>query len=170
MNIFEPRYLAMVNYALATPTRLIGMVQPVDPKNLTPDNSNAVPDLFRSDVPAVSQPFRKAMMGDISLPCLANRFRLAGDAMHKDGFRPAMVDRQEFDQDLRIDVSHFDRRPLMTVMKRYFEMKGLRQIGSKLKSPTTKRCWRLCRWCVRLRSLKNRRYLRRIPWRTAPTC
>ena len=35
-----------------------------------------------------------------------------------------MVDWQEFDQDLRIDVSHFDRRPLMTVMKRYFEMKG----------------------------------------------
>lgn len=30
LNIFEPRYLAMVRYALQQPTRLIGMVQPVE--------------------------------------------------------------------------------------------------------------------------------------------
>ena len=30
LNIFEPRYLAMVRHALMTPTRLIGMVQPVE--------------------------------------------------------------------------------------------------------------------------------------------
>ena len=29
LNVFEPRYLAMVTHALATPTRLIGMVQPL---------------------------------------------------------------------------------------------------------------------------------------------
>jgi Lon protease-like protein len=30
LNIFEPRYLAMIRHALASPTRLIGMVQPVE--------------------------------------------------------------------------------------------------------------------------------------------
>ena len=30
LNVFEPCYLAMVRHALATPTRLIGMVQPLD--------------------------------------------------------------------------------------------------------------------------------------------
>jgi Lon protease-like protein len=30
LNIFEPRYLAMVRYALLQPARLIGMVQPVE--------------------------------------------------------------------------------------------------------------------------------------------
>jgi Lon protease-like protein len=30
LNIFEPRYLAMVRHALMTPARLIGMVQPVE--------------------------------------------------------------------------------------------------------------------------------------------
>jgi Lon protease-like protein len=30
LNIFEPRYLAMTRHALMTPTRLIGMVQPVE--------------------------------------------------------------------------------------------------------------------------------------------
>lgn len=30
LNIFEPRYLAMTRHALQQPTRLIGMVQPVD--------------------------------------------------------------------------------------------------------------------------------------------
>ena len=29
LNIFEPRYLAMVTHALSTPSRLIGMVQPL---------------------------------------------------------------------------------------------------------------------------------------------
>ena len=47
LNIFEPRYLAMVNYALATPTRLIGMVQPVDPTSPPQDNKNPVLDLFQ---------------------------------------------------------------------------------------------------------------------------
>ena len=30
LNIFEPRYLAMIEDALASPGRLIGMVQPLD--------------------------------------------------------------------------------------------------------------------------------------------
>ena len=30
LNIFEPRYLAMVDAALASPDRLIGMVQPTE--------------------------------------------------------------------------------------------------------------------------------------------
>ena len=30
LNIFEPRYLAMVDAALASPGRLVGMVQPTE--------------------------------------------------------------------------------------------------------------------------------------------
>ena len=32
LNIFEPRYLAMIDDALATPDRLIGMIQPTEPE------------------------------------------------------------------------------------------------------------------------------------------
>ena len=30
LNIFEPRYVAMINAALKTDTRMIGMIQPAD--------------------------------------------------------------------------------------------------------------------------------------------
>jgi Lon protease-like protein len=43
LNVFEPRYLAMVTHALASPTRLIGMVQPFE--------NNGVADLV--DDPAL---------------------------------------------------------------------------------------------------------------------
>ncbi|MEZ5832448.1 MAG: LON peptidase substrate-binding domain-containing protein [Dongiaceae bacterium] len=45
LNIFEPRYLAMTRHALMTPTRLIGMVQPVEEgadRNLDPGERPAV--------------------------------------------------------------------------------------------------------------------------------
>jgi len=45
LNIFEPRYLAMTRHALMTPTRLIGMVQPVEAnadRNLDPAERPAV--------------------------------------------------------------------------------------------------------------------------------
>ena len=125
LNIFEPRYLAMVNYALATPTRLIGMVQPVDPTSPPHDNKHPVPDLFQIGCAGRIAAFQEGEDGRYMIALSGvNRFRLAGDAMHKDGFRLATVDWQEFNHDLRIDVSHFDRRPLITVMKRYFDMKG----------------------------------------------
>jgi len=45
LNVFEPRYLAMVKHALATPTRLIGMVQPRD---LAGDATAEEPPLFET--------------------------------------------------------------------------------------------------------------------------
>ena len=51
LNIFEPRYLAMVRHALATPTRLIGMVQPLDHHagdDVTNDDMANDPDLFET--------------------------------------------------------------------------------------------------------------------------
>src|SRR3974390_2484350 len=44
LNIFEPRYLAMIDDALRTGTRLIGMIQP-DPAHPGPDQAR--PHLFR---------------------------------------------------------------------------------------------------------------------------
>ena len=42
LNIFEPRYLAMTEDALASGHRLIGMIQPTEPEK------NGPPPLFRS--------------------------------------------------------------------------------------------------------------------------
>ena len=74
------------------------MVQPVDLKNLTPDNSNAVPDLFQIGCAGRIAAFQESDDGRYIIALSGvNRFRLAGDAMHKDDLS-AMVDWQEFDQ------------------------------------------------------------------------
>ena len=46
LNIFEARYLAMVDTALASPTRLIGMVQPTEDDQISQSQSQLVPGLF----------------------------------------------------------------------------------------------------------------------------
>ena len=46
LNIFEPRYLAMVDAALATPNRLIGMVQPTEDEQTNDRQIQPVPGLF----------------------------------------------------------------------------------------------------------------------------
>ena len=46
LNIFEPRYLAMVDAALASHGRLIGMVQPTEDDQATESQNQPVPGLF----------------------------------------------------------------------------------------------------------------------------
>ena len=46
LNIFEPRYLAMVDAALASPDRLIGMVQPTEDDQTSQSQNQPVPGLF----------------------------------------------------------------------------------------------------------------------------
>ncbi len=46
LNIFEPRYLAMVDTALASPNRLIGMVQPTEDDHTSQSKTQLVSGLF----------------------------------------------------------------------------------------------------------------------------
>jgi len=75
LNVFEPRYLAMVTHALATPTRLIGMVQPLYHHaggDMSNDNmANDELDMMilvclKRAVPGVCHFFKKVMMAALS--------------------------------------------------------------------------------------------------------
>ena len=46
LNIFEPRYLAMIDAALASPDRLIGMVQPTEDDQTSQSKNRLVSGLF----------------------------------------------------------------------------------------------------------------------------
>ena len=133
LNIFEPRYLAMVTHALATPTRLIGMVQPLyhhagddmSNDNLANDELADDPGLFETGCAGRLSFFQESDNGRfvIALNGLC-RFHRLRQELDPNGFLVADVDWQPFANDLRADVSALDRDPLIRVMKRYFDMKG----------------------------------------------
>jgi Lon protease-like protein len=133
LNIFEPRYLAMVRHALATPTRLIGMVQPLDhhaggdianDNIANSDGANAA-GLFETGCAGRLSFFQESDDGRFVIAlngvCRFHRLR---QELDPNGFLVADIDWQPFANDLRIDVSALDRDPLIKVMKRYFDMKG----------------------------------------------
>jgi Lon protease-like protein len=138
LNIFEPRYLAMVTHALATPTRLIGMVQPLDHHaggdianddiandNIANDDGADAAGLFETGCAGRLSFFQESDDGRFVIAlngvCRFHRLR---QELDPNGFLMADVDWQPFANDLRIDVSALDRDPLIKVMKRYFDMKG----------------------------------------------
>ena len=59
LNIFEPRYLAMLDDTLKTPHRLIGMIQPV----AVPEGAGRRAGCTRSAAPAGSRPSRRPRTG-----------------------------------------------------------------------------------------------------------
>jgi uncharacterized protein len=138
LNIFEPRYLAMVTHALATPTRLIGMVQPLDHHaggdianddiandNTANDDGADAAGLFETGCAGRLSFFQESDDGRFVIAlngvCRFHRLR---QELDPNGFLVADVDWQPFVNDLRVDVSALDRDPLIKVMKRYFDMKG----------------------------------------------
>ena len=143
LNIFEPRYLAMVRHALATPTRLIGMVRPLDHcaggniandgiandnranENIANDGGADAAGLFETGCAGRLSFFQESDDGRfvIALNGVCRFHRLCQE-LDPNGFLLADVDWQPFANDLRVDVSALDRDPLIKVMKRYFDMKG----------------------------------------------
>ena len=123
LNIFEPRYLAMVTHALSTPSRLIGMVQPLDENTKTDAAGN--PLLFEIGCAGRLSFFQESDNGRfvIALTGLC-RFNRRSQQLDPNGFLVADVDWHPFAHDLRIDASAFDRGPLIKVMRRYFDLKG----------------------------------------------
>ncbi len=123
LNIFEPRYLAMVTHALSTPSRLIGMVQPLAETTQTDAAGN--PLLFETGCAGRLSFFQESDNGRfvIALTGLC-RFNRRSQQLDPNGFLVADVDWHPFANDLRIDGSAFDRGPLVKVMRRYFDLKG----------------------------------------------
>jgi len=123
LNVFEPRYLAMVTHALSTPSRLIGMVQPLDENTQTDAAGN--PLLFETGCAGRLSFFQESDNGRfvIALTGLC-RFNRRSQQLDPNGFLVADVDWQPFAHDLQVEVSEFDRGPLIKVMRRYFDLKG----------------------------------------------
>ena len=121
LHIFEPRYLAMLDDALKTRSRLIGMIQPQQ-------SGGDAPRLYKIGCAGRLTGFSETEDGRymVTLSGLS-RFRVVEEI---DGFTPyrrCRVDWTGFDRDLgpQEKDTDFDRAAFLALLERYFEEMGL---------------------------------------------
>lgn len=124
LNIFEPRYVAMVDHALAGP-RLIGVIQP-RLSALNPGAASGQPALC--DVGCVGRLVSMTESGDgryfISLQGIS-RFRLLEARQVDTAFRQCRIAPYEADFETDGTASDVDRVRLMRVLRAYLEKNDL---------------------------------------------
>lgn len=111
LNIFEPRYLAMVEYALSTPHRLIGMIQP----GL---NGNG---LCTTGCAGRISRFEETNDGRYLIELFGTcRFTYRSDRVMDGGFRMAAVDWSAFTADRTTETApDFDREKFGKIARLY---------------------------------------------------
>lgn len=131
LNIFEPRYLAMLDDTLKTNHRLIGMIQPV----LMPEGKKTE-RLHQIGCAGRLTAFQETDDGRYVITLSGiSRFRLREE---KEGFTPylrADVDWESFDRDLGRSERDpgFDRPAFLDVLSRFFETAQLSSDWDNLK-------------------------------------
>ena len=117
LNIFEPRYLAMTLDALATPSRLIGMIQPTEP-----EAPGRPPNLYDTGCAGRIASFSETDDGRY-LITLAGvcRFKIAEEVAMHNGYRRVVPRFAPFSGDLAQEANYaLDRERLGKALKRYF--------------------------------------------------
>jgi len=129
LNIFEPRYLNMIEDALARPDRLIGMIQPVAEN----DERLIADGVALYDVGCAGRITQFAETADgryvITLDGVV-RFRVARELDMFDGYRRVVPDFTPYIEDMTRPVTPESapvagRDALIAAMARYFEIKGI---------------------------------------------
>ena len=126
LNIFEPRYLAMIDDALRTGTRLVGMIQP-DPAHPGPDQAR--PHLF--SVGCIGRITQFAESGDgrylIQLTGIA-RFRVEEEVQADTPYRQWRVTYRPFVDDFvaRKGEGEVDRKTLLRTLADFLKANNLK--------------------------------------------
>ena len=128
LNIFEPRYLKMIDQAISNKNRLIGMIQP--------KNSNESDDKFSFYRVGCAGKIIKFEETDdnrylITLKGLM-RFNLISEKINDNNFREAKINWKNFSKDLHINIKSTDFSTLKASLKKYFKSKNIRQIWMQL--------------------------------------
>ncbi|MFV3127581.1 LON peptidase substrate-binding domain-containing protein [Niveispirillum sp. KHB5.9] len=120
LNIFEPRYLNMVQDALAT-NRLVGMVQPRD------GGAGNHPPLYEIGCAGRITSFNETEDGRFLITLTGiSRFRITGEVPTTRGYRRAITDWSGFEADLEEDgPCDLDRSRLDAVLQTYFKQQGI---------------------------------------------
>lgn len=122
LHIFEPRYLAMIEDVMKTPTRLIGMVQPYD----APGKAGQLHSIGCSGrLTAFSETEDGRYMITLSG---ASRFRISEEVEGFTPYRRCKVSWDGFARDLGGPEKDpdFDRKQFMAALGRFFDDQGLK--------------------------------------------
>ena len=118
LNIFEPRYVQMLNAALATPHKLIGMIQPI-----------AGSDNSLKKVGCVGRVTSYNETDDHRYLITLNgiiRFEIENELDTTTQYRQVEVNYENFITDLKSeDVTNVDRDSLLKLIKKYLKNKSL---------------------------------------------
>ena len=122
LNIFETRYLKMIDNAISNENRLIGMIQPKKS-----NNSDEKSAFYR--VGCAGKIIKFEETDDkrylITLKGLS-RFNLISEKTNNKNFKEGNVDWENFTNDLNINKKSIDFITLKTTLKKYFKSKNIR--------------------------------------------
>jgi Lon protease-like protein len=124
LNIFEPRYLAMVRAALAA-ERMIGMIQPTDP-----DSPSQVPAVYGVGCVGRITAFSETDDGRFLITLTGvSRFRVVEELTCVTPYRQIVADYAPYGADLappdEAAAAAVDRTRLMPALKAYLELNGM---------------------------------------------
>ena len=118
LNIFEPRYLEMINKAISSKSRLVGMIQP---KNSNQDK------LY--DVGCAGKIIKFEETEDkrylITLKGLS-RFHLISEKTNRKKFKEAQIKWDKYSQDLQKKNTNEKFTDLKASLKKYFKIKNIK--------------------------------------------
>ena len=122
LNIFEPRYLKMVDYAISNENRLIGMIQP---KNSNESDDNL--SFYRVGCAGKIIKFEETDDNRylITLKGLS-RFNLISEKTNEKDYKEANISWENFSKDLNINAKSSDFSTLKKTLKKYFKSKNIR--------------------------------------------
>jgi Lon protease-like protein len=122
LHIFEPRYLQMIEDALKTSTRLIGMVQP----NVVPGRNG--PGLHTIGCAGRITQFSETEDGRYMVTLAGmSRYRVMSEVEGFAPYRKCEVSWEGFGLDLQAEETdaNFKRKPFLDTLGRYFDVRGL---------------------------------------------
>ena len=122
LNIFEPRYLKMIDHAISNENRLIGMIQP---KNTDKSEDNF--SLYKVGCAGKIIKFEETEDNRylITLKGLS-RFNLISEKTNEKNYKEANIAWDNFGTDLNINAKSSDFSTLKTTLKKYFKSKNIR--------------------------------------------
>ena len=122
LNIFEPRYLAMISDAMGD-GRMIGMLQPTDPSS-----QDINPSVYQTGCAGRIVSFEETDDGRFLITLLGlNRFKIRDELPLKRGYRSVITDWTPYRHDVdQPEASEIDRARLLAGLRGYFEIHAIR--------------------------------------------